>query len=69
MYVYIYAYIYMNIYISKIVKASILRGRTVGGQREALHPWQKPWGRRLDIRKGGIEPQESPLEILEQLPP
>ena len=32
----------------------------VGGQHEALRPWQRSWGRRLDIRKGGIEPQESP---------
>ena len=32
----------------------------VGGRREALRPWQRSWGRRLDIRKGGIEPQESP---------
>ena len=32
----------------------------VGGQSEALCPWQRSWGRRLDIRKGGIEPQESP---------
>ena len=31
----------------------------VGGQREALRPWQRSWGRRLNIRKGGIEPQES----------
>ena len=33
---------------------------SVGGRREALHPWQRSWGRRLDICKGGIEPQESP---------
>ena len=32
----------------------------VGGQREALRLWQRSWGRRLDIRKGGIEPQECP---------
>ena len=35
-------------------------GETVGGQSEALGPWQRSWGRRLDIRKGGIEPHESP---------
>ena len=35
-------------------------GGDVGGRCEALHPWQRSWGRRLDIRKGGIEPQESP---------
>ena len=28
-------------------------------QREDLHPWQRSWGRRLDICKGGIKPQES----------
>ena len=33
---------------------------TAGGQQEALHSWQSSWGRRLGIRKGGIEPQESP---------
>jgi hypothetical protein len=33
---------------------------SVGGQSEVLRPWQRSWGRRLDIRKGGIEPQESP---------
>ena len=32
----------------------------VGGQREALCPWQRSWGRRLNIRKGVIKPQESP---------
>ena len=32
----------------------------VGGQSDVLRPWQRSWGRRLDIRKGGIEPQESP---------
>ena len=31
----------------------------VGGRHEALRPWQRSWGRRLNIRKGGIEPQES----------
>ena len=36
------------------------RWEDVGGQREALCPWQRSWGRRLDICKGGIEPQESP---------
>ena len=40
-----------------------------GSQREDLHPWQRSWGRRLNIRKGGIKPQEFPLEILEHLPP
>ena len=37
-----------------------LRSDYVGGQSEVLRPWQRSWGRRLDIRKGGIEPQESP---------
>ena len=31
-----------------------------GGQREELRPWQRSWGRRLGIRKGGIKPQETP---------
>ena len=29
-------------------------------QREELCPWQRSWGRRLGICKGGIEPQETP---------
>ena len=33
---------------------------SVGGRCEALCRWQRSWGRRLDIRKGWIEPQESP---------
>ena len=28
-------------------------------QREELCPWQRSWGRRLGICKGGIEPQET----------
>ena len=44
------------------IKRRLLLGRKVivGGQHEALHLWQRLWGRSLDIRKGGIEPQESP---------
>ena len=37
--------------------------RTTSGARsrwEALHSWQRSWGRRLGIRKGGIKPRESP---------
>ena len=34
--------------------------REVRGAGEAFHSWQRSWGRRLGIRKGGIEPQESP---------
>ena len=32
----------------------------VPGAGEAFHSWQRSWGRRLGIRKGGIEPRESP---------
>ena len=32
----------------------------VRGAGEAFCSWQRSWGRRLGIRKGGIEPQESP---------
>ena len=41
---------------------------TVGGQSEALGPWQRSGGRRLDIRKGGNEPQESPWKSLSIYP-
>jgi len=34
-----------------------------GGQHEALHLWQRSWRRRLDIRRGGMEPQESPWKF------
>ena len=33
---------------------------SAGSQREELRWWQRSWGRRLGIHKGGIEPQESP---------
>ena len=36
---------------------------TAGSQREELHPWQRSWGRRLGIHKGGMEPQESPWKF------
>ena len=34
-----------------------------------LRPWQRSWGRRLGIRKGGIKPQESPWKFSSNLPP
>ena len=36
---------------------------SAGSQREDLRPWQRSWGRRLDIWKGGIEPQEFPWKF------
>ena len=36
---------------------------------QELRPWQRSWGRRLGIHKGGMEPQESHWKILEHLPP
>ena len=36
---------------------------------EELHPWQRSWGRRLGIRKGRIEPQESPWIFSSIYPP
>ena len=32
-------------------------------RKQELRPWQRSWGRRLGIRKGGIEPQESPWKF------
>ena len=32
-------------------------------QEQELHPWQRSWGRKLGIRKGRIEPQESPWKF------
>ena len=34
-----------------------------GSQHEELRPWQRSWGRRLGIHKGGMEPQESPWKF------
>ena len=34
-----------------------------------LSPWQRSWGRRFGIRKGGIEPQESPWKFSSIYPP
>ena len=39
----------------------------VGG--EELHSWQWSWGMRLGIRKGRIEPQESPWKFSSIYPP
>jgi len=36
---------------------------------ERAPPRQRSWGRRLDIRKGGINPQESPWKFSSNLPP
>ena len=38
-------------------------------RREAFRSWQRSWGRRLGICKGGIEPQESPWIFLSIYPP
>jgi len=39
------------------------------GASEAFHSWQRSWGRRLGIRKGGIESQESPWIFSSIYPP
>ena len=44
-------------------KEGIQRQGSVGSRCEDLHPWQRSWGRRLNIRKGGIEPQGSPWKF------
>ena len=46
-----------------ILQARILEWVAVRSQREELCPWQRSWGRRLGICKGGIEPQESPWKF------
>ena len=43
--------------------------RCAGSRREASHSWQRSWGRRLGIRKGRIEPQESPWIFSSIYPP
>ena len=41
----------------------------VRGAGEAFCSWQRSWGRKLGIRKGGIEPQESPRIFSSIFPP
>ena len=40
-----------------------------GSRQETFHSWQRSWGKRLGIRKGGIEPQESPRIFSSIYPP
>ena len=52
--------------ILKVMKEKNLQSRLLypariaGSQCEELRPWQRSWGRRRGIRKGRIEPQETP---------
>ena len=46
--------------VAKVLELQPKHQSFVGGQREALCLWQRSWERRLNIRKGGIEPQDSP---------
>ena len=43
--------------------------KAAGSQRKELRPWQRSWGRRLGIRKGGIEPPGSPWKFSSIYPP
>ena len=47
----------------KWVRSSHQVAKVARNQREELRPWQRSWGRRLGVRKGGIEPQESPWKF------
>ena len=44
-------------------------GWVAGSRRETFHSWQRSWGRRLGIRKGGIEPRECPRIFSSIYPP
>ena len=46
-----------------------LQSMDAGSQHEELRPWQRSWGRRLGIGKGGIEPQESPWKFYQASTP
>ena len=48
---------------------AVLRNKKGGDAGSELRPWQRSWGRRLGIRKGGIKPQESPWKFSSNLPP
>ena len=43
-----------------MVAVDVLLSLIAGSRRETVHSWQRSWGRRLGIHKGGIEPQECP---------
>ena len=48
---------------------AVLRNKKGGDVGSELRPWQRSWGRRLGIRKGGIKPQESPWKFSSIYPP
>ena len=52
-----------------VTSRSLPKMSGVRSWHEELHLWQRSWGRRLDIRKGGIEPQESPWVFSRIYPP
>ena len=45
------------------------KAKTTGSQREEPHPWQRSWGRRLDVTQRRDQASGVPLEVLEHLPP
>ena len=47
----------------QLVQGCCSNSTIAGSWREELRPWQRSWGRRLGIRKGRIEPQESPWKF------
>ena len=53
---------------SVLVLEGLLGHHSAGSQREELHSWRRSWGRRLSLRKGGIEPQESPWKFSSTYP-
>ena len=57
---------YLYITTGKII--AFTRWTFAGSHREELRPWQRSWGRRLGIRKGGIKPQESPWKFSSTYP-
>ena len=51
------------------LEESVCRSGSARSWRETFHSWQRSWGRRLGIRKGGIEPRESPRIFSSIFPP
>ena len=45
----------------------IIDSMDAGSRQETFHSWQRSWGRRLGIRKGGIEPREKNLGKLQEM--
>ena len=54
---------WFQVWNNRLLKKQSYWQRSARSQSEELHLWQRSWGRRLGIHKGGIKPQESPWKF------